>query len=144
MMISAAVGMSSVMTALAQPNQPAVPVGLLCMVQSWTWWNEADAAIRPTASTMSTSSPSVARCTREGLSLLVIAGASFRDRVDVDVAGGCGGGDGRQGAVGAHRHVAVGVGAGGSGGDPGDGGEVAAQDAQHAAVGVQVDGWVRQ
>ena len=65
-MIKAAVGISSVMTALAQPNQPAVPVGLLCMLQSWTWLNDAAPAIRPTDRTISTSSPSVARWARPG------------------------------------------------------------------------------
>src|SRR5436853_4042580 len=61
MMIKAAVGISSVMTALAQPNQPAVWAGLLCMVQSWTWLKEAAPAIRPTDSTMPTRRPSVSR-----------------------------------------------------------------------------------
>src|SRR5262245_57253050 len=61
MMIRAAVGISSVMTALAQPNQPAVPAGLLCMVQSWTWVKDAAPAITPTDSTMATSGPSVRR-----------------------------------------------------------------------------------
>src|SRR3954469_25834057 len=67
MMIRAAVGMSAVMTALAQPNQSAVRLGLLCMVQSWTCRNEAAPAIRPTASTIATSRLLVARSVRVGV-----------------------------------------------------------------------------
>src|SRR5437764_1059440 len=70
MMISAAVGISSVMTALAQPNQPAVPAGLLCMVQSWTWLKEAAPAIRPPDRTMVTRRPSGCRA---GLAVALMA-----------------------------------------------------------------------
>ena len=43
--IPAAVGVSSEMMALAQPNQLPVPGGALRMVQSWTWVNEAAPAM---------------------------------------------------------------------------------------------------
>src|SRR3954451_12509474 len=42
------------MAALAQPNHSGVPVGLLRMVQSWTWVKEAAPAIPPTASRIAT------------------------------------------------------------------------------------------
>jgi hypothetical protein len=67
MMISAAVGMSSVMTALAQPNQSAVLAGLLRIVQSWTWLKDAAPAMTPTDSTMTTSRPLESRSVRLGL-----------------------------------------------------------------------------
>src|SRR5689334_20232817 len=70
-----AVGISSLMTALAQPNQSGVSAGLLSIVQSWTWVNEAAPAIRPTAVTMSTRTPvwmmSALRRLRAGLLSIV-------------------------------------------------------------------------
>ena len=50
----AAAGMSSVMTALAQPNQDPVPGGALRMVQSWTWVKDAAPAMPAMASRMRT------------------------------------------------------------------------------------------
>ncbi len=50
----AAVGVSSEMTALAQPNQVPVPGGALRMVQSWTWVKDAAPAIPAMASRMRT------------------------------------------------------------------------------------------
>ena len=59
----AAVGVSSEMTALAQPNQVPVPGGALRMVQSWTWVKDAAPAMPAMASRMRTWTV-VARCGR--------------------------------------------------------------------------------
>ena len=50
----AAAGTSSVMTALAQPNQDPVPAGALRIVQSWTWVKDAAPAMPATNSKMRT------------------------------------------------------------------------------------------
>src|SRR5262245_46692835 len=64
-------GTRSEMTALAQPNQSPVPVGLLAMVQSWTWVKEAAAAMAPMASRIRTSMTPSNRSPAVGLGVVM-------------------------------------------------------------------------
>ena len=61
----AAAGTSSVMTALAQPNQEPVPAGALRIVQSWTWVKDAAPAMPATNSKMRTWTTDSARSVLE-------------------------------------------------------------------------------
>src|SRR4029079_17132276 len=72
-----AVGTSSVMTALAQPNQSPVPVGELSIVQSWTWVNDAAPAKAATTSRIRTRTTPSKRSPPVGR-LVVVTAPHFR------------------------------------------------------------------